>query len=381
MGNGRQGIAGNGCTSRVWKGDSFLREGKTNTQTRVLVFLLSAPILFLVGHRVKTMLMDNFSRRINYLRISITDRCNLRCRYCMPDEGIDLIPHDEILRYEEILRVARLYGQLGINKIRLTGGEPLVRKGALDLIRGILHIQEIEDLSLTTNGVLLGEFASDLVRAGIKRINVSLDTLNREKFAYITRGDRFPEVRMGIEKALDMGLFPVKLNVVAIKGFNDDEILQFARLTLEKPFTVRFIEFMPTAGVDFWNRDHVLTVDMIQKEIGKLGTLIPVDAEERDGPATRFRIEGAAGELGFISPISSHFCNNCNRLRLTPDGKLRACLFSDNEIDLKSHVRNDCSDEKLQDLLMAALRNKPQRHTIDTSLFKKCQRHMAAIGG
>jgi len=299
----------------------------------------------------------------------------------MPDEGIALIPHDEILRYEEILRVARLYGQLGINKIRLTGGEPLVRKGALDLIRGILHIPEIEDLSLTTNGVLLGEFAFDLVRAGIKRINVSLDTLNREKFAYITRGDRFPEVRMGIEKALDMGLFPVKLNVVAIKGFNDDEILQFARLTLEKPFTVRFIEFMPTAGVDFWNRDHVLTVDMIRKEIGKLGTLIPVYGEERDGPATRFRIEGAAGELGFISPISSHFCNNCNRLRLTPDGKLRACLFSDNEIDLKSHVRNDCSDEKLQDLLMAALRNKPQRHTINTSLFKKCQRHMAAIGG
>jgi cyclic pyranopterin phosphate synthase len=327
------------------------------------------------------MLMDNFARRINYLRISITDRCNLRCRYCMPDEGIGLIPHDEILRYEEILRVARLYGQLGINKIRLTGGEPLVRKGALDLIRGILQIQEIEDLSLTTNGVLLGEFASDLVRAGIKRINVSLDTLNREKFAYITRGDRFPEVRMGIEKALDMGMFPVKLNVVAIKGFNDDEILQFARLTLEKPFTVRFIEFMPTAGVDFWNFDHVLTVDMIRKEIGKLGTLIPVDGEERDGPATRFRIEGAAGELGFISPISSHFCNNCNRLRLTPDGKLRACLFSDKEIDLKSHVRNDCSDEKLQDLLMAALRNKPQRHTINTSLFKKCQRHMAAIGG
>ncbi len=299
----------------------------------------------------------------------------------MPDEGIALIPHDEVLRYEEILRVASLFGQLGINKIRLTGGEPLVRKGALDLIRGILQIQEIGDLSLTTNGVLLGEFAPELVRAGIKRINVSLDTLNREKFAYITRGDRFPEVRMGIEKALDVGLFPVKLNVVAIKGFNDDEILQFARLTLEKPFTVRFIEFMPTAGVDFWNRDYVLTADMIRREIGKLGTLIPVDSEENDGPATRFRLEGAAGELGFISPISSHFCENCNRLRLTPDGKLRTCLFSDNEIDLRSHVRNHCSDEKLKGLLMAALRNKPQRHTIDTSLFRKCQRNMAAIGG
>ena len=299
----------------------------------------------------------------------------------MPEEGIALIPHDEVLRYEEILRVASLFGQLGINKIRLTGGEPLVRKGALDLIGGILQIQEIGDLSLTTNGVQLGEFASDLVKVGIKRINVSLDTLNREKFAYITRGDRFPEVRMGIEKALDVGLFPVKLNVVAIKGFNDDEIPQFARLTLEKPFTVRFIEFMPTAGVDFWNRDHVLTADMIRKEIGKLGTLIPVDGEESDGPAIRFRLDGAAGELGFISPISSHFCDNCNRLRLTPDGKLRTCLFSDNEIDLKSHLRNHCSDEKLKGLLMAALRNKPQRHTIDTSMFRKCQRNMAAIGG
>ena len=327
------------------------------------------------------MLMDNFARRINYLRISITDRCNLRCRYCMPDEGIPLIPHEEVLRYEEILRVARLFGQLGIDKIRLTGGEPLVRKGALDLIHGISQIQEIGDLSLTTNGVLLGEFTADLARVGLKRINVSLDTLNREKFAYITRRDCFPEVRNGIEKALDVGFFPVKLNVVAIKRFNDDEILQFARLTLEKPLTVRFIEFMPTAGVDFWNRGHVLTVDMIRKEIGKLGPLIPVDGNERDGPAARFRLEGATGELGFISPISSHFCNNCNRLRLTPDGKLRACLFSDNEIDLRSHLRNRCSDEKLKDLLMAALRNKPKTHTIDTSLFRKCQRNMAAIGG
>jgi cyclic pyranopterin phosphate synthase len=327
------------------------------------------------------MLIDNFARRINYLRISVTDRCNLRCRYCMPNEGIALISHDEVLRYEEILRVARLFGQLGIDKIRLTGGEPLARKGVLDLIRGISQIREIEDLSLTTNGILLGEFAADLAGVGIKRINVSLDTLNRERFAHITRRDRFPEVRIGIEKAIDVGLFPVKLNVVAIKGFNDDEILQFARLTMEKPLTVRFIEFMPTAGVDFWNRDHVLTIDMIRKKIGKLGTLIPVNGDERDGPAARFRLEGAAGELGFISPISSCFCKNCNRLRLTPDGKLRACLFSDNEIDLKSYLRNRCDDEKLKGLLMTALRNKPQRHTIETSLFRKCQRNMAAIGG
>jgi cyclic pyranopterin phosphate synthase len=299
----------------------------------------------------------------------------------MPDEGISLTSHDQVLTYEEILRVARLFGQLGIDKIRLTGGEPLARKGALDLIRGISEIREIADLSLTTNGVLLGEFAADLAKAGIRRINISLDTLNREKFAYITRRDRFPEVQMGIQKALDVGLFPVKLNVVAIKGFNDDEILQFAQLTLEKPLTVRFIEFMPTAGVDFWNRDHVLTVDTIRQEIGKLGPLVPVNGDERDGPATRFRLEGAPGELGFISPISSYFCKNCNRLRLTPDGKLRACLFSDNEIDLRFHLRNRCNNEKLRDLLVTALRHKPQRHTIETSLFKKCQRNMAAIGG
>jgi len=327
------------------------------------------------------MLTDNFSRRINYLRISITDRCNLRCRYCMPEEGISLIPHAEVLRYEEILRVARLFGQLGIDKIRLTGGEPLARRGILNLVRGISQIGEIEDLSLTTNGVLLGECAEDLVRAGMKRINVSLDTLNREKFAYITRRDRFLEVRSGIQRALDVGLFPVKLNVVAIKGFNDDEILQFAKLTLEKPLTVRFIEFMPTGGVDFWDRDNVLTVDTIRGEIGKLGPLIPIDGEAKDGPAARFRLRGAAGELGFISPISSHFCNNCNRLRLTPEGSLRVCLFSDNEIDLKSHLRNHCNDEKLRDLLITALRDKPERHSINTSLFRKCQRNMATIGG
>ena len=299
----------------------------------------------------------------------------------MPIEGVSMISHEEILRYEEILRVAGLFGQLGIDKIRLTGGEPLARKGLLTLIHRISQIREIEDLSLTTNGVLLGEFAADLVRAGIKRINVSLDTLNREKFAYITRRDLFPEVRSGIEKALEVGLFPVKLNVVAIRGFNDDEILQFARLSLERPLTVRFIEFMPTGGVDFWSRDHVLTVDMIRKEIGKLGPLIPVDGHRNDGPAARFRLRGAAGEIGLISPISSNFCNDCNRLRLTPDGKLRACLFSDNEIDLKSHLRNHCSDEKLKDLLMTALRNKPQGHPINTSLFRKCQRTMATIGG
>ncbi|UCD71432.1 MAG: GTP 3',8-cyclase MoaA [Syntrophobacterales bacterium] len=327
------------------------------------------------------MLMDNFARRINYLRISITDRCNLRCRYCMPDEGISLIPHAEVLRYEEILQVARLFVQLGINKIRLTGGEPLARKGVLDLIRRISRIQEIEDLSLTTNGVLLGEFASDLVRMGIKRINISLDTLNREKFAYITRRDRFPDVYKGIEKALEVGLSPVKLNVVAIKGFNDDEILHFAKLTLEKPLTVRFIEFMPTGGVDLWSRDHLLTADMIRNEIEKMCPLIPVDGEERDGPAARFRLNGAVGELGFISPISRHFCTYCNRLRLTPDGKLRACLFSDVEIDLKSHLRNHCNDEKLKDLLITALRNKPKKHTIDTALFRKCQRTMSTIGG
>jgi len=299
----------------------------------------------------------------------------------MPEEGIPLISHREILRYEEILRLVKIFGQLGIEKIRLTGGEPLVRKEAQDLIRGISQVREIADLSITTNGVLLAEFAAGLARAGIKRINVSLDTLQREKFAYITRRDRFPDVVRGINKALEVGLFPVKLNVVAIKGFNDDEILQFARLTLDKPLTVRFIEFMPTAGVDFWKEDQVLTVDMVQKEIGKIGSLIPVHNDDRDGPAARFRLKGAMGELGFISPISSHFCEHCNRVRLTPDGKLRTCLFSDDEIDLRPHLRNHCSDEKLKSLFMTALRNKPQRHAINTPLFKKCQRTMTAIGG
>ena len=327
------------------------------------------------------MLLDLYQRKINYLRISVTDRCNLRCRYCMPEEGLSLIPHQDILSYEEILRLVRVFVLEGISKVRLTGGEPLVRKGIVDFVSRLSEIEGIKDLSLTTNGLLLKDFAADLKRAGLKRINISLDTLNCNKFSLITRKNGYDQVWQGIEETMKVSLSPIKINMVAIKGFNDDEIESFALLTLHHPLIVRYIEYMPSGNGEEWKEGNILTISEIKKRLEEMGRLIPIPSDQWDGPARRFRLEGAIGEIGLIGPVSDHFCYACNRLRLTPDGKIRTCLFSDEEIDVKSFLRDGGSDEDLRKQLLVALRTKPEKHHINTHQFKKCQRNMSAIGG
>jgi len=299
----------------------------------------------------------------------------------MPEEGIPLIPHEEILTYEEILRIVRVFAMEGISKVRLTGGEPLVRKGMVDFISHLSHIEEIKDLSLTTNGILLKEFAQDLKKAGLKRINISLDSLKKERFCQITRRDGFERVWAGIEEASKVGLSPIKINVVAIQGLNEDEIESFAQLTLRLPLHIRYIEYMPSGNGERWEKRDILTIPQIKDRLEKIGELIPIPSSEWDGPAKRFRMEGALGEIGLIGPVSSHFCEDCNRLRLTPDGKIRTCLFSDEEIDVKELLRNGGSEQDLKEQLLVALKKKPERHSINTHQFKKCQRNMSAIGG
>ena len=325
-------------------------------------------------------LKDRYQRIINYLRISVTDRCNLRCQYCMPEEGMPLINHEDILRYEEILRLVRVYAQEGITKVRITGGEPLVRKGIVDFITELSAIPGIRDLSMTTNGVFLQDFAHPLKVAGLKRINISLDTLDPETFFRITRRNKFHDAWAGIQEALRVGFSPVKLNVVIIKGTNEKEVCDFARLTLPFPLVVRFIEYMP-AGESQWNPKLVYPNSQIKEKIQALGALIPLDDDKNDGPAVRYRLKNSVGEIGFINPITSHFCHLCNRIRLTPDGHLRTCLFHDEEVDLKPFLRGGGDDEKLREALLRALEKKPKQHQIQEAHFKKCQRTMSAIGG
>lgn len=299
----------------------------------------------------------------------------------MPEQGLPLTPHEEVLTYEEILRIVRVFAKEGISKIRLTGGEPLVRKGIVDFVSRLSEIEEIRDLSLTTNGLLLKDYAADLKRAGLKRINISLDTLNREKFSMITRRNGYENVWQGIEEAMKVSLSPMKINMVAIKGFNDDEIESFALLTLHHPLIVRYIEYMPSGNGEEWKEGNILTIPEIKYRLEEMGRLIAIPSDEWDGPARRFRFEGAIGEIGLIGPVSDHFCDHCNRLRLTPDGKIRTCLFSDDEIDVRGFLRNGGSDGDLREQLLVALKAKPEKHQINTHQFKKCQRNMSAIGG
>lgn len=299
----------------------------------------------------------------------------------MPEEGISIIPHEEILTYEEILRVVRVFGREGISKVRLTGGEPLVRKGIVNFVSRLSQIEKIRDLSLTTNGVLLREFAQDLKNAGLKRINISLDSLKKDRFFQIARKDEFERVWAGIEEAFRVGLSPIKINMVAIHGLNDDEIESFARLTLRLPLIIRYIEYMPSGNGEEWRKSDIVTIPQIKNRLENVGKLVPIPSDRWDGPAKRFRIEGFFGEIGLIGAVSSHFCDDCNRLRLTPDGKIRTCLFSDEEIDVKELLRNGGSDQDLKEQLFVALKKKPERHSINTHQFKKCQRNMSAIGG
>ncbi len=326
-------------------------------------------------------LIDSYNRHINYLRISITDRCNLRCIYCMPKDGISLIGHDDILRYEEFLRIARIAVSKGISKIRITGGEPLVRKGLVDFIGDLSALSGIQDLSMTTNGILLSSTALALRSAGLKRLNISLDSLSPEKYQTVTRGGDINQVLAGIKAANAAGFSPLKINMVAIRGINDDEILAFARLSLEYDVHVRFIEYMPIGMENGWHEDRFVSTDEIKNTISALGHLVQIENDNGAGPAQMYALAGAPGRLGFISSLSSHFCATCNRLRLTPDGKLRTCLFSDAEVDLKAPLRQGCSDQELEQIITAAILSKPQKHHAAEPVFKKCVRGMSAIGG
>ena len=276
---------------------------------------------------------DSYQRRIDYLRLSITDRCNLRCTYCMPEHGVQKLEHRNVLRYEEILRLARIAVRMGISKIRITGGEPLVRRDILFLCENIARIDGLKSLSITTNGVLLSRFAKSIYRMGIRRINISLDTLQPAKYAAITRVDCFREVWEGILAAHCAGFDPVKLNAVAMRGVNDDEIEDLARLSIEYPFDVRSIECMPfnSEGYD----EKFMPTDEILDRLARVAPICPADGADSNGPATHYRFAGAPGRIGIISPVSHHFCPACNRLRLTADGKLRTCLFSTDETDLR----------------------------------------------
>lgn len=324
---------------------------------------------------------DRFERRIDYIRISVTDRCNLRCIYCMPSEGVRFIQHREILRYEEMLRIAGIASRHGISKIRITGGEPLIRRDITSFIASLSELPDIKDLSLTTNGILLKMYAGALMKAGLKRINVSLDSLNADKYKRITRGNHFSEVWEGIEEAERVGMKPVKINNVPIRGFNDDEIQSFAMLTLDRPIEVRFIEFMPIGPKEIWDEKKYISAEEIKKRIGPLGELIPADPDIHAGPAKSYRIKGAHGTIGFISPISNHFCSSCNRLRLTSDGKLRPCLFSESEIDLKNPMRDGCDDLEIERLLYLAVDIKPGGHSIAEKIPSRFERPMSRIGG
>jgi len=326
-------------------------------------------------------LLDNNHRAINYLRLSVTDRCNLRCIYCMPEEGIPFMPHGEILSYEEMLHTVRLCVQLGIRKVRLTGGEPLVRKGILPFIESLCNTEGLEEISLTTNGVLLKDMARALRRCGICRINVSMDTLRRDRFHNITKRDDFERVWEGIEEAEFVGFDPIKINVVAIKGTNDDEILDFARLTFRKPYHVRFIELMPVGEKNAWTSERFLSIRKILDTIRPLGSLRRVNPAPLDGPAQRYALEGARGEIGLIGALSHHFCEKCNRLRLTADGRMRGCLFSDQETDLKTPLRQGRGDQHLLEIIGNTILNKPHDHGLSEFQPRKCVRAMNRIGG
>jgi len=330
---------------------------------------------------------DSYLRTINYLRISITDRCNLRCVYCMPPDGVIPIEHKEILSYEEIVRVVRIAAGIGLKKVRITGGEPLVRKDVTYLIAAIRNIEGIKDLSLTTNGILLSKCADKLVEAGLQRINISLDSLKPDRYEEITRGGDLNLVLRGIEAAEKAGFSPIKINMVPIRGLNSDEIEDFARMTLKVPYQIRFIEFMPFGTEGLWSTEKFISTDEIKSIVEGIGPLIPVKLK-RSGPAIYFRFDNASGVVGFISPISNHFCGECNRLRLTADGKLRPCLFSETEIDLKPALRGGASDDEIRRLIKLSIEAKPEGHHIQNtaprSLMKNresCRRPMTRIGG
>jgi cyclic pyranopterin phosphate synthase len=327
------------------------------------------------------LLQDNFGRTIDYLRLSITDRCNLRCRYCMPESGVDSLPHHDVLSYEEFLRITRLAIALGVRKVRITGGEPLVRRGLIDFIRQLRALDAHLELALTTNGILLANMAEELKTAGLNRINVSLDSLNPDRFREISRRDGLTDVLAGLQRAAAVGLAPLKINMVPIRGVNDDEIEAFAGLARDNPWEIRFIEYMPVSeGLAYAPSQRVGAEEIIVR-LQRLGHLTAVSTAATAGPANCYRLAGYAGQIGIIPAVSQHFCGECNRLRLTADGRLRPCLFSTEELDLRRPMRAGADDAELRDLLLLATGSKPRGHRIGSEDFAPASRRMHGIGG
>jgi GTP 3',8-cyclase len=326
-------------------------------------------------------LIDRFGRRITDLRISITDRCNFRCIYCIPQEIVEWQKRSELLTYEEIFRLANLLVGIGIRKIRLTGGEPMVRRDAEKLVAILSQIPLLEDLAMTTNAYFLAGRVEGLIQAGLKRLNVSLDSMNPRKFALITGRNVLPRVLDGVRQAAASRLKPLKINVVLIRGVNDDEILDFVQLARENSCSVRFIEFMPLEGESSWKRDKVVTGTEILEVIQKVHRLKPLGRKTTSETAQRYEFEEGEGEIGFINPVSQPFCGDCSRLRLTADGKIRTCLFSLHDHDIKSLLRNGASDEELLRAIEDIVAQKEERHHINDADFQRPARTMSCIGG
>lgn len=325
-------------------------------------------------------MIDSFQRNINYLRISVTDRCNLRCVYCMPPDGVKQTPHWEILSLEEFGRIVDAASDIGIRKVRITGGEPLVRKNILNLFQHISDNPCIDDISVTTNGILFADMANDLKKAGLNRVNFSLDSLNPDNFKDITRNGKFDDVWRGIEKALELDLHPVKLNVVVVKGVNDQEFGDFARLSREMPLHIRFIELMPIGECNPWAVGNFISAEEIMERLWEEFGEFDVETKVTgNGPARYFRLPGAKGTIGFITAISEHFCAQCNRLRLTANGHLRPCLYGKQEIDMKNPLRNGASRQELAELIKTGIRLKPSQHHMEQGWTD--QRIMSQIGG
>jgi GTP 3',8-cyclase len=326
-------------------------------------------------------LRDSWGREIKSLRVSVTDKCNFRCRYCMPAEGLEWLERDELLTFEEIARLVRVLARMGVDEVRLTGGEPLVRRDLPTLVGMLAQTPGVRDLSLTTNGVLLDRFAAPLVEAGLRRLNVSLDSLSHIRFAEITRRDALDRVLAGLEEAERYPqLRPIKVNCVAIKGFTEEEVPALAQLARRKPYVVRFIEFMPLDADQAWRGDDVLTGGEIRALIEEHWPLEEVPAKP-SSTARRFRFVDGAGEIGFVNPVSEPFCSTCDRIRLTADGQLRTCLFSRREWDLKTPLRDGSADERLEQLIRFAIAHKELKHKINDPGFVRASRSMSQIGG
>jgi len=336
-------------------------------------------------------LVDSFGRKITYFRVSITDRCNYRCIYCQSEKQFEFIPHQEILRYEEIVEIVEEAVKLGITKVRITGGEPLAREGITDFIRRLREINKLEDISLTTNGFFLPEYAKKLKDAGLTRVNISLDSLQERKYNRITRGGSLEKALKGIDSALKADLLPIKINTVLIRGINDDEVEDFVRLTLERPLSIRFIELMPSGEESKDNyRDEFISVLEIKESLAEKYSFRPADINSGNGPANYYKIKGAKGTIGFITALSQHFCSSCNRIRLTSNGKLRPCLFSNKEIDIKKAIRGTDKDSYnaavirkkiIQDKLMEAIKLKPKGHKLGIKNQNNYFFKMSQIGG